>query len=37
MAATQLSNDPSNGQSPFVYRAAMVQIPDQAPRTTSCG
>ena len=29
--------DPSNGQSPLVYRAAIVEMPDQAPRTTSSG
>ena len=26
--------DPSNGQSPLVYRAAIVAMPDQAPLTT---
>lgn len=26
--------DPSNGQSPLVYREAIVEMPDQAPRTT---
>ena len=35
--STQSCIDPSNGQSPLVYRAAIVEMPDQAPRTTSSG
>ena len=32
--STHFCNDPSNGQSLLVYRAAIVEMPDQAPRTT---
>ena len=36
-SSSHFSSDPSNGQSAVVYRAAIVEMPDQAPRTTCSG